>query len=478
MKNRVEMPVGKLRPNQIPERLWQHILVDFITKLPVSKSHDSILVVCDRFSKMSHFVAMTEKTMAEGLVRLFRDNVWKLHRLPESVISDREPQFVVGLTRELNKMLGIETKLSMAYHPETNGQTERTNQELEQYLRMYVNHRQNNWSEWLVTAEFTFNNKVHTVTKMSLLQVNYGKEPKMGFDIRKKRKNEKAEEFAKEMKERHEEARAALVRSQEKMKRQADRSRKEAEEYRVGDKVLINTKDFSMELMKRTTKKLTEKFIGLYVVKRIVSENTVELELPVLLRIHPVVNVRRIVKYREQVEGQKKIPPPPIEVAGEKEYEVEEILDRQERRGKTKYLVKWKGYTAEENTWEGLENLKNAMEKIEEFEKGRFEEEIWRIRMKKGKEMKLNPEAEEFRRGELPGRYTAKLLYGWDDKKFDEEYVKKLEKNWNRWKNDRKEGEKKYIKKLEEGLEWNEKDEQKSKRIWWDEKEVSLEVEP
>jgi len=93
------------------------------------------------------------------------------------------------------------------------------------------------------------------------------------------------------------------------------------------------------------------------------------------------------------------------------------------------------------------------MEKIEEFEKERFEEEIWRIRIKKEKEMKLNPEAEEFRRGELLGKYTAKLLYRWDDKKFDEEYLKKLERNWNRWKNDRKEGEKEYMKKLEEGLE-------------------------
>jgi len=113
-------------------------------KLPVSKGHDSILVVCNRFSKMSHFVAMTEKTTAEGLAKLFRDNVWKLHGLPESVISDRGPQFAAGLTKELNKMLGIETKLSTAYYPETDGQTERTNQELEQYLRMYVNYRQNN----------------------------------------------------------------------------------------------------------------------------------------------------------------------------------------------------------------------------------------------------------------------------------------------------------------------------------------------
>ena len=187
-----------------------------------------------------------------------------------------------------------------------------------------------------------------------------------------------------------------------------------------------------MELRKRATKKLMEKFIRPYVVKKIVSENVVELELLAVLKIYLVVNVRRIVKYKEQVEGQKKIPLPPVEVAGEKEYEVEEILDRQERRGKMKYLVKWKGYTAEGNTWEGLKNLKNAREKIEEFEKGRFEEEIRRIRLKKGKEMKLNPEAEKFRREELPGRYMAKLLYGWDDKKFDEEYLKKLERNWNR----------------------------------------------
>ena len=343
---------------------------------------------------------------------------------------------------------------------------------------MYVNHRQNNCAEWLAMAEFAFNNKVHTATKMSLFQINYGREPRMGFDIRKKGKNEKAEEFVREIKERYEEARAALVKSQEKMKRQADRSRKEAEEYRVGDKVLISTKDFSMELMKRATKKLMEKFIGPYVVRKIVSENAVELELLVSLKIHPVVNVRRIVKYREQVERQKKIPPPPVKVAGEKEYKVKEILDRQERRGKMKYLVKWKGYTVEENTWEGLENLKNAMKKIEEFKKERFEEEIQRIRLRKGKEMKLNPEAEEFRRGELSERYMVKLLYGWDDKNFDEEYLRKLERNWNRWKKKRKEEEKEYMKKLEESLEWNERNKQMSKRIWGDKKEVPLEAEP
>ena len=111
-------------------------------------------------------------------------------------------------------------------------------------------------------------------------------------------------------------------------------------------------------------------------VRKIVSENVVELELLVSLRIYLVVNIRRIVKYREQIKGQKKISLPPIEVASEKEYKVEEILNRQERRNKIKYLVKWKGYMMKENTWEGLENLKNTREKIEEFKKGRFEKEI------------------------------------------------------------------------------------------------------
>jgi len=113
-------------------------------KLLVLKNYDSILVVCNRFSKISHFVVTTEKITADRSAKLFRDNVWKLYGLPESVISDRGPQFVAGLMKELNKMLGIETKLSMAYHPQTDGQTERTNKKLEQYLKIYVNHRQSN----------------------------------------------------------------------------------------------------------------------------------------------------------------------------------------------------------------------------------------------------------------------------------------------------------------------------------------------
>jgi len=115
-------------------------MIDFITKLPVVVGKNAILVVCDRLSKMTYFVTATEGTSVEGLARLFRDNVWKLHGLPESVVSDKGPQFAAGLTKKLNWMLGIETKLSTAFHLQTDGQTEQMNQELGQYLRFFVDH--------------------------------------------------------------------------------------------------------------------------------------------------------------------------------------------------------------------------------------------------------------------------------------------------------------------------------------------------
>jgi len=114
-------------PNSIPEKPWTHISADFITKLPLAQGYNSILVVVNRLTKIVHFIPTTEKTLAEGLARLFRDNVWKLHGLPESIILDRGPQFMAGLIRELNQMLGIESKISMAFHPQTDSQIERVN---------------------------------------------------------------------------------------------------------------------------------------------------------------------------------------------------------------------------------------------------------------------------------------------------------------------------------------------------------------
>jgi len=244
---------------------------------------DAVLVVCDRLSKMMHFVATTEGTTAEGLARLFRNNVWKLHRLPESVVSDRGSQFAAELTKELNKMSGIQTKLSMAFHPQTDGQTERMNQELEQYLRFFIEHRQKDWPEWLAAAEFAINKKAHTVTKVSPFMANYRKEMRMGGNIRKKEKVESAMEFVKRMKKVHEEVEAALRKTQEEMKRYADRGRKETEKWKKGNRVLLSTKDLVFK--ERPSKKLTET----YAIDEVVSSNAVKLRLPSSMRIHLVV---------------------------------------------------------------------------------------------------------------------------------------------------------------------------------------------
>jgi len=245
-------------PNIVPEKPWTHISADFITKLPLAQRYDSILVVCNRMTKIAHFVPTTEKTSAEGVARLFRDNVWKLHGLPESIITDRGAQFTAGMMKELNQMLGIDTKLSMAYHLQMDSQTERMNQDLEQYLRMFIDHRQEQWPDWLVTVEFAYNNKVQTSTKVSPFRANNGRDLRLGFEMRKKGKFEKAEKFAMRMKEVYEEAEAALKKSQEEMRKYADRKRSEIEEYKVNDWVLLSTKDLKYQMKGRRSEKLTE----------------------------------------------------------------------------------------------------------------------------------------------------------------------------------------------------------------------------
>jgi len=328
---------------------------------------------------MAHFIATTEKTSAEGLAKLFWDHVWKLHRLPESIISDRGVQFAVGMMKELNNLLGIQTKLSMAYYPQTDGQTERINQELEQYLRVFINHRQEQWPDWLGMAEFVYNNKVHTATKTSPFKANYGQDPKMGFKGRRKRKYEAAEKFIERIRKIQEKAKAVLGKAQEKMKKFTNRKRREEEEYRVEDLVLLSTKDLKWQMKGRRSEKLTERFVGLYKVKEIVSSNAIDLELPKSIKIHPVVNVSRVRLYKPQVERQKKIPPKPVIIEGEEEFEVEKILNKRMIRGKEKFLVRWKGYTAEKDTWENRKNLENAKELVEEF-KREYREEVKELR--------------------------------------------------------------------------------------------------
>jgi len=234
---------------------------------------------------------------------------------------------------------------------------------------MFIDHRQEQWPEWLGTAEFAYNNKVHSSTQTIPFKANYRQDPRMGFKGRKKGKYKGAEKFMIKMKEIQEEAKAALGKVQEEMKKYADRKRREVDEYKVGDLVMLSTKDLKYQMVGRRTEKLTERFVGPYRIKRIISSNAVELELPSTVKIHLVVNVSRIRRYVEQVEGQRKEQPAPVVIKGEEEWEVERILNKRRIQGKDKYLVRWKEFTAESDTWEGRENLENAREAIEEYKK-------------------------------------------------------------------------------------------------------------
>ena len=206
---------------------------------------------------------------------------------------DRGPQFAAGLMKELNRMLGIKMKLLMAFHTQTDGQTEHMNQELEQYLRFFVENRQKDWPEWLASAEFVVNNKTHTVTKISPFMENYGRELRMEEDIRKKEKVESVTKFIEKMKKMYEEAAVALKKIQKEMKQYADRNRRETEEWKKGDRVMLSTKDLVFK--ERLVQKLMERYVGPYVIEKIVSLNVVKLRLSSSMKIHPVVNVNQIV---------------------------------------------------------------------------------------------------------------------------------------------------------------------------------------
>jgi len=184
---------------------------------------------------------------------------------------------------------------------------------------MFIDYRQEQWPEWLGTAEFTYNNKVHSSTRMSPFKANYGQDLRIGFEERKKEKYEGAERFVIKMKEIQEEMKAVLGKAQEEMKKYVDKKRAEVDDYKLGDLVMLSTKDLKYQMVRRRTEKLTKRFVSPYKIKKIVSPNAVELELPSTVKIHPVVNISRIRHYVEQVKGQRKEQPAPVIIEGEEE---------------------------------------------------------------------------------------------------------------------------------------------------------------
>jgi len=160
-----QAPVGELHPLQIPDSQCDMLSIDFMVELPLSSRHDAVMTVVDSVLKQAHFIPTHTTVTAEGAARLFLHQVWKLHRLPKCVILDRGPQFIARFTRELYRLLGIKLASSIAWHPQTNRQTERVNQKLDQYLWLFINEQQDDWYDLLSIAEFQHNNHVHSTTQ-------------------------------------------------------------------------------------------------------------------------------------------------------------------------------------------------------------------------------------------------------------------------------------------------------------------------
>src|SRR5258708_4747128 len=216
--------VGKLIPNKVPDQCWQVISIDMIRELPDSKGYNAVLVVVDRLSKWIHAIPTVTSLDSTGVARLFLEHIWHHHGLPEEVISDCGSTFVSNFSCKLAALLGVKLTPSTSYHPQTDGQTECMNQEIEVYLWVFVSHRQDDWADWLLLAEFAYNNKVHTATHQTLFELDTRQHPCLGVEPMRTSTIEAADAFAQQLDCTQEEAKAALEWAADDMKQYYDRN--------------------------------------------------------------------------------------------------------------------------------------------------------------------------------------------------------------------------------------------------------------
>lgn len=358
-------PHGLLHPLPVPNGPWKSISMDFITDLPTSNSHDTILVMVDRFTKMAHFAACNKSISAEETAELVLQHVVRLHGLPDDIVTDRGPQFTSKFWSRLFELFGTRVKLSTAFHPQTDGQTERVNQVLEQYLRCYVNYQQDNWSTCLLMAEFAYNNSEHASTKQTPFHANYGYHPRLIVNAPQEPINPAAENYLEALRQSQQVVSEELKKAQEDYKRFADRKRKEQPAFRIGDLVWLARKNIRTT---RPSDKLDYKKIGPFKIVKQVNPVTYQLRLPSTLKIHDVFHVSLLEPHNTStIPNRTRTPSPPIIVNGVPEYEVSRILDSRLVRRNVRYLVEWKGYNKSESTWEPRENLAHCEKLLQEF---------------------------------------------------------------------------------------------------------------
>jgi transposase InsO family protein len=356
-------PYGKLQSPEVPTKPWEWITIDFVGPLPKSKGYDYLMTVTDRLTKFIHLVPTTTNMTASQLAGLLMGHVIVSHGMPRYITSDRDKLFTSKFWKSLTDLMGIEQRLTTAYHPQANGQTERTNQTVEQYLRHYVNYQQDDWVVYLPMAQFAYNNAVHSTTGETPFFANYGYNPTLLGEPRNK---EPTAEQAKEMVDTVHYMRTQLARDIEFMNfRMAiyyDKRHGSAPDLKKGEKVYLLRRNIKT---KRPSQKLDHQKIGPFTIEEKLGPVNYKLRLPKSMsKIHPVFHISLLepapknAMIAEDVE---------IDDDTEQEYEVERILNDKRVSGKPYYLVKWKGYDTSENTWEPIENLTGCHQLVQRY---------------------------------------------------------------------------------------------------------------
>ena len=361
-KSSSHKPAGLLQPLPIPTSPWSSVSMDFIVHLPkTSSGFDAIVVFVDRLTKMVHIAPTYTSVTAEGTAELFATHVFKHHGLPDNLVTDRGSVFTSHFWTELMRLLGTKHSMSTAYHPQSDGQTERVNRVLEDMLRHYVGSlRHGDWDKCLTAAEFAINNSFHTSSGSTPFRLNYGRDPRLPVTILPSKFPAPAA-FADRMAEGLAEAKNHLQAAQQRQKNYYDMSRRDVS-FTEGEEVLLSTKHLNLRRTgdKGSTPKLLPKWIGPFPVTKVVGKGAYQLELPNTIKVHNVFHVSLLKPYRSDGRVQ---PPDPVvcEDDGEEYFYVERVLDhRINKRGRKQYkeyLVKWAGYGTEHNSWEPESSL-------------------------------------------------------------------------------------------------------------------------
>jgi transposase InsO family protein len=359
---------GPLRPIAGPQSLnpFTQISMDLLTDLPTSEDgYDTLLVVVDHGLSKGLILAPTNKTVTSlGIAELLRDNVFKRYGISETLISDRDPRFTSIVFQEWLKLLGIKSALSTAYHPQSDGATERVMQEIQAYLSIYCIANPSDWTSSISLLEFTHNSRPHADRKQSPFELIMGYQPRGTPQTFLTSRVPSLEERMEQLKQWRKDAQLAHEIARERMTKRISIP---TERFTEHQKVWLDTRNFPTMY----NKKIRPKREGPFKVKKVLGPVTYQLELPKTWKIHNVFHAVHLSPYKETPQyGNNEIRPPPDLVDNEEEYEVDFIVrHKKNNRGQLLFLIRWKGYGPEDDSWESATNLKHAKETLDEYKK-------------------------------------------------------------------------------------------------------------